>query len=361
MNKTLQTLFVCVFLSIVSSMQAQSLNDIESVEYDPINNRFLVSNGSNIVVVDDAGEPVSLFGTSATASHGMEVMGSNLFVIDGSVIRAYDLTSGEQNASITIAGAQFLNGMACDDDHRIWVTDFSAKKIYEIDFTELSNPTYTQVVSNTVTTPNGICYDESNNRLVFVNWGSNAKIKAVDLETYTLSTLVENTGIGNIDGIDNDSYGNYYISSWTPNRITRYNSDFSVSEIITSSDLSSPADICYAESIDKIAIPNSGNNTVKIIAFESSTGVSELTNPWSFNCFPNPVKETSVITLELLKSENIKLEVIDQQGRVVQELFDENLSSGKHKFSLRDLQLSSGAYIWRMSNGESEYLSPFIY
>jgi len=359
MNKIRQAFTVCAICAYQFTMHGQLLTNIESVEYDPINDRFLVSNGSNIVEVDDLGEPVAIFGTTASSDYGMEVMGTNLFVIDGSSVRAYDLTSGEQNSSISISGAQFLNGMACDDDHRIWVTDFNSKKIYELDFTDLSNPSYTQVVSNTVTTPNGICFDEANNRLVFVNWGSNAKIKAIDLQTYTMSTLVENAGVGNIDGIDNDNYGNYYISSWSPNRITKYNSDFSISEIVLSTGLSSPADICYAESVDKLAIPNSGDDTVQILSF--GVGISELKNLWAFNCYPNPVKESSVVSIDLPKSETLKLEVLDQQGRVVIELFEENLSLGKHKFQLRDMQLSSGAYIWRMSNGETEYLSPFIY
>jgi len=361
MKRMLQASIVCAICVFRLSVHAQLLTNIESVEYDPINDRFLVSNGNNIVEVDDLGEPVAIFGTSATANYGMEVMGTNLFAIDGSTVRGYDLTSGEENSSISIVGAQFLNGMACDDVHRIWVTDFNAKKIYEIDFTDLANPTYTQVVSNTVTTPNGICYDEANDRLVFVNWGSNAKIKSVDLETYTLTTLLDNAGVGSIDGIDNDNNGNYYISSWSPNRITKFNSDFSTSEIITSTGLSSPADICYAESVNKLAIPNSGDDTVKILSFEPGTGISELNNQWTFNCFPNPVKETSVVTIDLPKSETLKLEVIDQQGRIVLELFEENLAAGKHKFQLRDMQLSSGAYIWRLSNGETEYLSPFIY
>ena len=69
----------------------------------------------------------------------------------------------------------------------------------------------TQIVSNTVSTPNGIVYDGENNRLIFVNWGSNAAIKAVDLSDNSVSTLTTTT-LGNCDGIDNDSYGNYYVS-----------------------------------------------------------------------------------------------------------------------------------------------------
>lgn len=353
-------LFVCLFTKSHVGI-TQTLTSIESVEYDAINDRFLVSNGSNIVIVDDTGTPTGTFGSGASSSYGMEVMGTNLFAISGTVVKAYDLTSGVLTSSVTITGAQFLNGMASDEINKIWVTDFGAKKIYELDFSDPANPSYTLIVSNTTTTPNGICYDEANNRLVFVNWGSSAKIKAISLSDYSVTTLVDNTGVSNIDGIDNDNYGNFYISSWSPNRITRYNEDFSNSVIVTSTGLSSPADICYAESIDKLAIPNSGNNTVKIISFEPASVANKEMNPWNFLCYPNPVRETSVITLDVPQTTKLKLEIIDLQGKVVLELFEESISAGKHKFSLRDLQLSSGSYIWRLSDGNNEYISPFIY
>ena len=80
-------------------------------------------------------------------------------------------------------------------------------------------------VNNTVSTPNGIVFDGENNRLIFVNWGSNAAIKAVDLSNNSVSTIIT-TNLGNIDGIDDDNDGNYYISSWSPARITKYDKDF---------------------------------------------------------------------------------------------------------------------------------------
>src|SRR5690606_24144814 len=123
---------------------------------------------TNIKIADGNGNDVGQFGTTAKASYGMEVMNNALVAIGANgVVRAYDITSGVEISSITISGAQFLNGMATDGESRIWVTDFGAKRIHEIDFSNMVDPQSSVVVSNTVTTPNGICYDELNNRLVF--------------------------------------------------------------------------------------------------------------------------------------------------------------------------------------------------
>jgi sugar lactone lactonase YvrE len=345
--------------SLVSN--SQDFNVIESAEYDPVYHRFLVSNSDGVMVVDSDGEPLAEMGGDAVAQYGMEVVGNTLFTIVNDDVRAYDLTSGLEISSVTIDGAQFLNGMASDGDHRIWVTDFSAKDIFEIDFTDLANPTYIQIVSNTGTTPNGICYDETNNRLVFVSWGPSAAIKTVDLTDYSISELVANTGVGNIDGIDNDDYGNYYIASWSPNRIMKYNEDFSVSEIITvAGGLSSPADIAYAEEIDTLVIPNSANNTVRFVGFQTSGIRPSEENPFAFSCYPNPVNESSVIYFTLAQPGVTTISILDSQGKLVKNFWNENLPATAHRFVLGDLDLSPGNYIWHIQSNGVTHSSAFV-
>ncbi len=352
--------FLLITLIVTSSANvwAQNLGDIESVEYDPINQRFLVTNSTSIVVVDGNGDPTGYFGSGA-ANYGMEVMGSALFGIYNSSVKAWDLTSGLQLGSVTISGASFLNGMASDGDHTVWVTDFSAKKIHEIDFSDIANPVATEVVSNTVTTPNGICYDGANNRLVFTAWGANAKIKAVSLADYTVTTLVT-TSLSNIDGIDNDNNGNYYVSSWSPTRITKFSNEFAVNSIITAPGLGSPADICYAEEIDTIAIPNASNSTVTYVGIDVGNSVFSIENELSFSCYPNPVSEKSVVSFTLPLSGLTKLEVFDAQGKKIKTLLDENLPSGEHKVLLAGVLLEQGSYIWSLTINGKSFTQPFI-
>jgi hypothetical protein len=359
MKKIVLTPIACLWL-FINLASAQDFDAIESAEYDPINNRFLVSNSSSVMIVNGSGQPIEEMSGDAIAQYGMEVMGNVLFAIVGDDVRGYDLTSGLEVSSVTITGAQFLNGMASDGDHLIWVTDFNAKDVFEVDFSDLSNPSYIQVVSNTVSTPNGICYDQTGNRLVFVNWGSSAAIKAIDLTDYSISTIVPNTGVGNIDGIDNDNNGNYYISSWSPNRITKYNADFSLSEIITvPGGLSSPADIAYAEEIDTLIIPNSGNNTVRFVGFTSTDVEASAENPFAFNCYPNPINESSVLSFTIHHAGVTTIKILDSQGRLVSDFWRENLPAASHKFVLGDLELASGNYFWHIECDGVFYSSSF--
>jgi len=346
---------------------AQALTGIESVEYDAVNHRFLVSNGNNIIQVNGDGEPVAEFGTAPAADYGMEIMGDALYAIVGSSVKAYDLTTGEQVSSIAISGAEFLNGMASDGDHRIWVSDFNAKTIYEIDFSDLAAPSFIQVVDNTVSTPNGICYDQDNDRLVFVNWGSAAKIKAITLDgSYTVTTLATLNGtagmpsLGNIDGIDNDDYGNYYIATWSPNRITKFNSDFTIDETITVAGLSSPADIAYAEEIDTLAIPNAGNNTVLFVGFSPVSVEMTEENPLAFSCYPNPLTDKSVLMFTLNRGAVTRISIMDTQGRIVDTILEEYFPAATHKVVPGELDLSAGNYLWHITSGDVTFTLPFI-
>jgi hypothetical protein len=150
-------LLFTLFLLTGSFLFAQSLSSIESAEFDAVNHRFLVSNGNNIIEVNSSGASIGEIGNGIPeASYGMEVVGSTLYTIDGSYVYAYDLTNDALLSSIQISGAGFLNGMASDNEGRVWVTDFSTKKIIEIDFSDVLNPTYQTVVANTGVTPNGI-------------------------------------------------------------------------------------------------------------------------------------------------------------------------------------------------------------
>jgi len=354
--------FLCCFL--VPYAISQTLSDIESAEFDPINHRFLVSNGSSVMEVNAAGQAIGeIGGGTPQCSYGMEVIGNTLFTIVSSSVRAYDLTTGSLISSIVISGANFLNGMASDGVNRVWVTDFGSNKIQEIDYSDLQNPSYSTVVNNTVVTPNGICFDEVNNRLVFVAWsGSTSDVTQVSLADYSLTTLVANASLNSIDGIDNDSDGNYYLASWTPQRITKYNPDFTVSEVITvPGGLNNAADIAYAEEIDTLIIPNSGNNTVRFVGFQPVNSVGESAiDAIEPACYPNPIQVESVITFYHKYAGKVRIEAIDMQGKVAILLLEEQLPRALQRVVVGDVNLPGGKYFWRIQTEGETLTVPFI-
>ncbi|MFK7783166.1 T9SS type A sorting domain-containing protein [Psychroserpens sp.] len=322
---------------------SQSYSGAESVEYDPINDRWLVSNGNRIISDDGQGN-LSFFGTGTT-SYGLEVMGNTAFGIQGSNIIGYDLTSEQQVTIASISGASFLNGMTSDGVDTVYVTDFSQGRIHKIDFSIFASPVITQIVSNTQNTPNGILYDGDNNRLIYTSWGSNAQIKQVDLSNNQVSTIIT-TSLGNIDGIDDDAAGNYYVSSWTPDRITKYDSNFQNPQIVTTPSLNSPADIGINQTTGIMGIPM-GNSVVfvdlGVLSFEEFES-----NAFNFIIAPNPIDASSEIIFSNLNYKPTAIELLDISGRVIQ-LISSDVDSGNN-ISLKTINQASGVYFIRVSN-----------
>lgn len=351
------TLFVLLVL-VKSSVTAQSYGDIEATEYDPTQNRWLTSNGSSIIAQDENGT-LSYFG-EATANYGMEVMNGTLFAIYTSSIKGYDLISGNEVMSIIIPGAGFLNGMGSDPaTNRIWVSDFSNNRIIELDVSNLSAPTQQTVVSNTGSTPNGVVYDQIDDRLIFVSWGSNAAIKEVDLTNYSVSTII-NSGLSNIDGIDMNASGEFFISTWSPTRITQFNHDFTGPMTITAPGLDNPADISYGVEINTLGIANSGNATLTLIEFDPNAIDEFDLDLFQLDIFPNPVASGSRISFELFESTQVELNIRDIEGRLVADLLDGVLNAGEHQVLLNGLEFQEGLYLIEFISEEQVKATPFV-
>lgn len=355
----MKKLFFCVFAIASCLSNAQSLTAIEGVEYDPTNQIFLVGNGNNVVRMHSNAVPQGTLGV-AKANYGMEVMNGVLFSIVGSAVKGYDVTTGAQVMTHTLSGASFLNGMASNGTDKLWVSDFSAKKIYEVNVADLAAPSSSVVVANTTSTPNGLTFDAANNRLVMVSWGANAPIKAIDLSTYAL-TVLTTTSLGNCDGVDHDSYGNYYVSSWSPNAITKFSNDFTTTSTVTvTGGVSSAADICYAEEIDTLAIPCTGNNVVKFVGFNPSFVVETNASEFQAYGFPTEVKDMFTVGFDLPQAMDVNIRMFDVNGRLVNEVIHRTFPQGNNQVVLTELPAESGIYFVQVWAGTHLSVVSFV-
>ena len=256
--KTSFTLLFTLFISLFSFAGGISYNGPESVAYDAATNTYFVSNTGGFITKQEVGGVLTTFTSATSSPYGIEVMNGVLYACDNGRIKGYSISTGAEVFNLNVGGT-FLNGMTTDGSNFIYVTDFSGQNIKKID---VANSSYTTFVSNTGGTPNGIKYDGANNRLVFVSWGMNASIKGVSLSDSTVTTL-KTTTLGNMDGIDQDCMGNWYVSTWSPERITLFSNDFSIEQTISTPQLSSPADIYFNPITDTLVVPNSGSDIVR--------------------------------------------------------------------------------------------------
>lgn len=324
---------------------SQSYNGPESVEHDDANARYLVSNSSNGEIIgraDGTGQ-LSVFVNGVGAGpHGLEIVGNTVYACSGSRVKGYDLTSGAEVANINIGG-QFLNGITSDGSANLWVTDFSGKKVYRID---VATGNYNEMVNlNGVTgTPNGIIYDGNNNRLVFVEWGSNASINAIALTDSAVTELVQ-TNLSNIDGIAlHDATGYFYTSSWGGNAIHSFSNDFTLGPSLVSGGMSSPADLHINQASDTLAIPNSGNNTVSFINLGTFVGTGSYESKVSFDMYPNPTSDVVWFDIEMLSLEGASVVVMNANGQLVEEYVFEDAFITEYSCSIDVSEYEAGFY-----------------
>ena len=251
----------------ISNLWGQTPTNVESAEHDPINDRWLVSNGSSVLYTDDLGNSWNTLGNAA-ASYGMEVIGTTLFTIHNNDIKAYDVTTGSPLGTHSPDNVAFLNGMGSEsnaDGDVLVVSDFSGNKLLKIEVTDPANMSSSVLVANTGTTPNGVALKDG--VATVVNWGNNADILQVDVATGEVTTLIDGTGLGNCDGVD-WAGESLVVSSWTPNRVTLFSPSsqtpgtWTQETLATAFQVNNPADLSVNASGDMYAVACSGNHTV---------------------------------------------------------------------------------------------------
>lgn len=302
------------FLIASLGVNAQSYSGPESVEHDAANNRYLVSNtNSGQILADDGQGNLTTFATGiASGPHGLEIVGNTVYACSGGSLLGFDLTSGSQTVNVSM-GASFLNGITSDGSDYLFLTDFSARKIYRFN---IATEAFNEMASHPSASPNGIVYDGANNRLVFVEWGNGAAVNAISLSDSSITTLA-NTSFSNIDGVVMDNNGNFYICPWSTDAVYAFNNAFTAGPSLVASGMNNPADMGYNATGDTIGVPNSGNNTVTFIDLSGVTGISSSSaKPLQWNIYADGT--TVVIqsnTAEAFKP--VELVVYDLSGKQV--------------------------------------------
>lgn len=249
------SLITPLVLLLLSHSLAQRIIAPESVDYHYPSQTRYISNTINILETDVRGE-TSIFTSEVSHPYGIEVVGDELFVIDGSV-KVFNLNTGVLSRTIEIPEVGFLNGIHYDQSQFVYVSDFVKSNIWKID-TYTYSPSF---VADVGPNPNGVYFDTLKQRLYVVTYADKASIYEVD-EQISGVIQVASTDESDFDGITQGCDGNYYVSAWGSQSLLMFDNQFSNPPEIVLDGLNHPSDLFYHKEKNQVVIPNSGNHTL---------------------------------------------------------------------------------------------------
>lgn len=259
--------------AVAMSSCAMSYDGPESAEFHARRARVLVGNTGGGVLARAADGSVTPFTTEPVKPYGIELLSDVLYVVDSGFVKGYDVDDAHEVVRFAVPDASFLNGIASDGRHTLYVGDFGGKTIRVVDVADRAAPVQTRSVATGAATPNGIVHDAAANRLLIATWGANAKILTLDLAAAdgTPQTLIQ-TSLGNLDGIALDCNGAILVSAWSGcgragGCLRRFDPPFRVDSPanVVADGLSNPADIDYDRASGNVAVPESGANRVTLV------------------------------------------------------------------------------------------------
>ncbi|MDY6915098.1 MAG: FlgD immunoglobulin-like domain containing protein [Candidatus Cloacimonadota bacterium] len=350
-----------IIVITISQLFAQNFyNDPESIVYYDNDDCYFVSNHSSgkIIKVEASGNE-SIFNEELFSTRGLTILNNKLYIASNSGLSIINLDTALLDTVIPIEGESLLNGICTDKQRYIYVSDTHTNKIHKFD-------TETQEVETiaTISSPNGLLYEEENNRILIVNWEGIGSIYSLDLSTNEITEVIM-TGYTQLDGIDKDASGNYYVSSWNVDTVIKYNSDFEQVEQFTEN-MAGPADIHINRIDNELAIPNYNSNSIMIIPLNTSNDdENPIINDNWVNLkqnFPNPFNlknsrnpQTSIM-FNLQNNSVVDLEIYNTKGQLIKNLISATyLEKGVHSVNWNGRnnnsnQVSSGIYLYKITN-----------
>jgi hypothetical protein len=297
----------------------------ECVIYDTVRNRYLISNvGSGEILQMNDPNTLIPFVKGLNQPKGMVLLGDTLYVVDFTDIVAINASTGVILYTQSIPGAVYLNDICSGADGILYITDSQDNKIYAYS-TEYGLSYPLDFAGDTVLNPDGIYYDNINERLIIVSFRENSPVQAIDLNTLRVSTLLK-TGINYMDGIIKGPDNSYYVSSWgdisssIAGVIYRFNDDFKGPMTIIADSLSGPSDICADFVDNKLVVPNMMTNEIFFLDINPGIGkinMDYVPIPRVMEIFPNPAIDILNIKVNIPYNMSIITWIYDYFGEVV--------------------------------------------
>ncbi|MBK7959020.1 MAG: T9SS type A sorting domain-containing protein [Bacteroidetes bacterium] len=107
---------------------------------------------------------------------------------------------------------------------------------------------------------------------------------------------------------------------------------------------------------------NIHNSLVHWSINKNNVGINANSNSSKISCsvYPNPTSQTLHISLELERNSPVRIHILSNDGKMIQEVLNHSLQAGMHERSINIEQFARGKYNLVYKVGESLHTEPFI-
>lgn len=246
--KTYPKLLAILFITLISSLtfaadpilipawQSEGVFDQpESVVYDRNRDLLYVSNvNGDANEADGDGDgyisQLSLDGKlikqhwleGLNAPKGLAIVGNTLYVADINELVVIDIKKQKISQRYLAPDAKLLNDVAADKNGNIYVSGFLTNSIYRLSKGKFE----LWLQSDDLEVPNGLLVE--GNQLIVGSWGNMTDgfatdipghLKTIDLASKKIQSLGDKTPAGNLDGVEPDGNGNYFVTDWISGKL----------------------------------------------------------------------------------------------------------------------------------------------
>ena len=91
-----------------------------------------------------------------------------------------------------------------------------------------------------------------------------------------------------------------------------------------------------------------------------TTSINKVENVLNYSVYPNPATENVSISFDLLNSNEVSVQVIDINGKIVSETITETFAAGSNKIDIATANLSQGMYLVKFQTAETSLTTRLV-
>jgi hypothetical protein len=226
--------------------ELEDLDNPESVLYDDQHKVIFLSNADGVPNIKDGKGYISVISLSGEIIHKHWLSGLDapkglgrhekyLYVSDIDSLIKINILNGRIVARYHAPEAEFLNDVIVNTNGDVYVSDMFGNKIYR-----LHNGVFSIWLQHEkLNGPNGLYIRDDH--LIVGTWGKITEGFNTDLPGHMISISLANkeinsigagTPIGNLDGVEPDGKGNYYVTDWLDSGLYFISSDGNAEKIL---------------------------------------------------------------------------------------------------------------------------------